>query len=245
MAFVSFTPNHQPLPACYPSDVNGMLDLLTTGGGLSGTIPDTAGGGVFVGSNPPSSSLTNKVWYKTDAAGRPLGVFMFYNGNWRKVYTGVALGEIRMFSGPFSLYFDGTGRGLIGGDVDGWALCNGQNGTPNLEGFFPVGAQPGQAVGQATDQWFSNCEGNGWRNSGGNRGLTISMNYLPAMVAHSHIQGYLQGTGSGFAGSTSDATAPDYQLPVRDASGNAGLGQQLPSQHLYIALGFIEFVGYQ
>jgi hypothetical protein len=246
MAFVSFTPNHQPLPACYPSDVNGMLDLLTTGGGLSGQIADTAGGGVFVGSTPPSSSLTNKVWYKTDAAGRPLGVFMFYNGNWRKVYTGVALYEIRMFAGPFSLYFDGTGRGLVGGDVDGWALCNGQNGTLNLEGYFPVSGLPGQSVGQGTDGWFSNCEGTGWHPQGGQRGLTLNMNYLPPMVAHSHIAGYTVGSGGqGAALSTNDGTAPDYQLPVSDGAGNRGLGHQLPSQHLYIALGFIQFVGYQ
>jgi hypothetical protein len=245
MAFVTFTPNPQPAPACYPSDVNGLLELLTTGGGLSGSIADNAGGGVFVGSTAPSSSLTNKVWFKTDAAGRPIGIFMFYNGNWRKVYTGAALGEIRMFAGPFSLYFDGTGRGLVGGDLDGWALCNGQNGTPNLEGFFPVGALPGQAVGGPGDQWVSNCEGNGFRNSGGNRGLTLNMNYLPPMVAHSHIQGYAQGSGAGFAGSTSDPTAPDYQLPVTDGAGNHGGGQQLPSQHLYYAVGFILFVGYQ
>jgi hypothetical protein len=245
MASVTFTPNHQPAPACYPSDVNGMLDLLTTGGGLSGQIPDAAGGGVFVGSTPPSSSLTNKVWYKTDAAGRPLGVFMFYNGNWRKVYTGVALGEIRMFSGPFSVYFDTSGRGLVGGDVDGWCLCNGLNGTPNLEGFFPVCGVAGQVVGAARDQWVSNCENNGYRNSGGNRGLTLQMAWLPQMVAHSHIQGYQQGTGGGFAAATNDGAAPDYQLQVKDAAGNLGLGQQLPSQHLYIALGFIQFVGYQ
>jgi hypothetical protein len=244
MAAVTFIANHQPAPACYPSDVNGMLDLLATGA-LSGSIPDTAGGGVFVGSTPPSSSLTNKVWYKTDAAGRPLGVFMFYNGNWRRVYSGVALGEIRIFAGPFSLYFDGTGRGLVGGDVDGWALCNGQNGTLNIEGDCPVPGLPGQFVGQSTDGWFSNCEGTGWHAAGGQRGLTISMNYLPPMVAHSHIRGYQEGTGAGFAASTNDGTAPDYQLPVRDASGNAGLGQQLPSQHLYVALGFIQFVGYQ
>jgi hypothetical protein len=245
MASVSFTPNHQTPPACYPSDVNGMLDLLTTGGGLSGTIPDTAGGGVFVGSTPPSSSLTNKVWFRTDGAGRPQGIYMFYNGNWRKVYTGVALGEIRMFSGPFSVYFDAGGRGLVGGDLDGWALCDGNNGTPNLEGFFPVGGQRGQAVGQATDQWFSNCEGNGWRSSGGNRGLTINMNYLPAMVAHTQSVGFQQGTGAGFAVATTDVTQAAYHLQVTDLAGNPGAGQQLPSQHLYIALGFIMFVGYQ
>src|SRR5258707_2665742 len=132
MANVSFTPNHQPAPACYPSDVNGLLDMLTTGGGMSGTIPDTAGGGVFVGSSAPSSALTNKVWFKTDGAGRPLGVYMFYNGNWRKVYTGVVYGEIRLYVGGYNGGFYGTGRGIIYCDADWCARCNGCNRTARL-----------------------------------------------------------------------------------------------------------------
>src|SRR6266404_3169251 len=139
MANVTFNPNHQPAPACYPSDVNGMLDMLTTGGGLSGTIPDTAGGGVYVGSSPPSSALTNKVWFKTDSGGRPLGIYMFYNGNWRKVYTGVALGTIIMCWWYLG-FFDGTGSENISGaagntlytDIDGLAWRN-QGGSKGPE----------------------------------------------------------------------------------------------------------------
>jgi len=245
MAQVTFTPNPQPAPACYPSDVNGLLDMITTGGGISGTVPDTAGGGVFVGPNPPSSSLTNKVWYKTDAAGRPLGVYMFYNGNWRKVYTGAAYGEIRMFW-YYSGMIDGTGRGVLGGDMDGWALCNGQNGTPNLEGYFPVCGQQGETVGQASGQWFTDADGVAWRNSGGQRNrVQITMANLPPMVAHTHIQGIQQGTGAGISVANNNSANPDYQLPITDASGNSGGNQTLPFQNLYIAIGFFMFVAYQ
>jgi hypothetical protein len=247
MADVTFTPNHQPAPACYPSDVNGMLDLLTTGGGLSGTIPDTAGGGIYVGSSPPSSSLTQKVWFKTDGAGRPLGVYMYYNGNWRKVYTGVAHGTMIMCQ-YYSGFFDGTGRGIIGGDYDGWAICNGNNGTPNLEGYFPVPGVEGEAVGQPAGVWYTDAEGTGvWKNNGGQKAqVTLAMANLPAMVAHSHIvSGQFGNVGPGYAISTSDAASPDYQLPVTDAGGNKGTSQPLPFPHLYVALGFLMFVGYQ
>jgi hypothetical protein len=245
MANVTFTPNHQPAPACYPSDVNGLLDMLTTGGGMSGTIPDTAGGGVFVGSSPPGSALTNKVWYKTDAAGRPLGVFMFYNGNWRKVYTGVAVGTIIMCYW-YEGFFDGTGRGILGGDYDGWAICNGNNGTINLQGFFPVGGATGESLGLGSG-WFTDADGIAWRTLGGQKTrITLTMANLPNMVAHSHIGSYVTGAGTvGVGLSTNDAAQADYQLPVRDGNNQPGLSQALPFQHQYWALGFLMFIGYQ
>jgi hypothetical protein len=248
MALVTFTPNHQPAPACYPSDTNGLLDLLTTGGGLSGTIPDTAGGGIFVGSTPPSSSLTNKVWFKTDAAGRPLGVFMFYNGNWRKVYTGAALGEIRMFW-YYSGLIDGTGRGNVGGDMDGWTLCNGQNGAPNLEAYTAVCGQQGETVGGAGGVWYTDADGTGaWKNTGGQKGnVKLTAANLPPIVAQTHIVA-LQGgtTGALYGLATNDAASPPYDIPIKDENtGQGPSNQPLPYQNLYFAVGFFMFVGYQ
>jgi hypothetical protein len=240
MAFVNFTPNHQPLPACYPADVNGMLDLLTTGGGLSGQIPDTAGGGVFVGSTPPSSSLTNKVWYKTDAAGRPLGVFMFYNGNWRKVYTGAVFGEIRLYIGGFNGVFDGTGRGIIGGDADGWVICNGQNGTANLEGFFPCGASWNGSA------WVTSTDGVS-RTLGGARGpLFINSRQLPKLSAETHGNVDAQiGSGRISLGQTTAPLAVYY--PIVDANGQPvdGVNQQPVPFPLFVAMALMQFVGYQ
>jgi hypothetical protein len=241
MANVTFTPNHQPAPACYPSDVNGFLDMLTTGGGLSGTIPDTAGGGVYVGSSPPSSALTNKVWYKTDGAGRPLGVFMFYNGNWRKVYTGAVLGEIRLYVGGFNGVFDGTGRGIIGGDADGWVICNGNNGTSNLEGYFPCGA--------AWDgsNWVANPAGSGNAVFGGARGpFLLNSYYLPKLTSYAY--GSLNSAaGSGVYGVANAGATIVGDWPVLDANGNPvnGVNQAPLPFHLFAAMALMQFVGYQ
>jgi hypothetical protein len=246
MATVSFVANHVPAPACYPADYNALLDGLTTGGGISGTVPDNAGGGIFVGSSPPGSSLTNKVWYKVDGAGRPIGVYMFYNGNWRKVYSGVSLGEIRMWSGSWDGVFDGTGRGVIGGDLDGWAVCNGQNGTPNLEAMFIVGGSPGQQVGQGANVWYSDVEGDAWRHSGGAKGRhTIARTDLPKLLAEVHAN-------VGGAGGTGAYTPAGQTLPliaywnVVDGNGVAvdGVNQQPLPMVPYYAVGYIEFVGY-
>jgi hypothetical protein len=240
MADVTFTANHQPAPACYPSDVNGMLDMLTTGGGLSGTIPDTAGGGVFVGSSPPPSALTNKVWFKTDAAGRPLGVFMFYNGNWRKVYTGVVYGEIRMYIGNFNGVFDGTGRGIIGADADGWVVCNGQNGTFNMEGFFPCGAQWNGSA------WVTSVDGTS-RTTGGTRGPhMIDRTKLPLL--HTIAYGSLVAAeGAGAYAAANLGQTPVGTWPLLDAAGNPidGVNQQPMPFPQFFAMALIMFVGYQ
>ena len=36
-------------------------------------------------------------------------------------------------------HFDGSGKGKVGGDREGWAICNGNNGTKNRTGRVSVG----------------------------------------------------------------------------------------------------------
>jgi len=247
MANVTFTPNHQPAPACYPADVNKLLDVLTTGGGLSGTIPDNAGGGIYVGTTAPSSALTNKVWFKTDGAGRPLGIFMFYNGNWRKVYTGVATGTIIMCWWYLG-FFDGTGRGIIGGDYDGWAICNGNNGTPNLLSRFPIGGNQGEVVpGGSANTWYSDIDGQAWRNQGGSRGPEyITRTKLPKLQTVAY--GILAAApGSGAYAASDYGQTPVGTWPLLDGSGNPvdGAGQLPLNIPQFQALGFLMFIGYQ
>lgn len=248
MATVTFTPNPVPAPACYPSDVNGMLTLLTTGGGITGTIPDTAGGGVSVGSAAPSSALTNKVWFAVDAAGRPISVRLFYNGKWRPVYR-ASIGDVKLYFGAFNSVFDGTGLGIAHDqtvtpyDQEGWAVCNGQNGTPNLEGYFPCGASWNGSA------WVANPEGTGAVGSGGARAqITIQPNNLPAMYVRTGIFGasgapcgYNLSDGSDGPGAC--GLSPHSQ--VRSA-GDAPVGGQAPISHthLFYAMAYIIFIGY-
>jgi hypothetical protein len=239
MADVTFTAISQPAPACYPPDVNALLVLIATLG-LKGTIPDTSGGGVFVGSSPPSSSLTNKVWFKTDAAGRPFGAYMFYNGNWRKCYTG-SLGDIKLYLGAFNGVFDGTGRGIIGGtggyDEDGWAICNGNNGTPNLEGYFPCGAR------WSGSAWVTNPETTEVT-SGGQRGpFQIAAANLPQLTVNPYgiRVGSTPGGGGAFLGSyPSDPHVGGY-WPINETLNSPN--NPLPI-HLFVAMAYLLFIGY-
>lgn len=55
------------------------------------------------------------------------------------------VGGIMMYTGSSS-NFDKTGKGLSTSDVQGWAICNGKNSTPNLTDRFIVGAGSSYAV---------------------------------------------------------------------------------------------------
>ena len=234
MADVTFTAITQPAPACYPPDLNALLTLLATQG-LRGTVPDNAGGGVFVGSIAPSSSLTNKVWFKIDQAGRPLGIYMFYNGNWRKVYTG-SFGDIKLYIGPFNGVFDGTGRGVVGGDQDGWAVCNGQNGAPNLDGNYPCCAVWNGSA------WVANPDGLGYRGSGGVRGIQIAPSNLPQLHVNAHGIDVVVGSGSLTRTAIAQQTQPVAGVWSVNETVNSP-NSVLPSQ-LFIATAYLIFLGY-
>jgi hypothetical protein len=240
MANVTFLANPQPAPACYPSDVNGLLQVVANGG-ISGTVPDNSGGGIFVGPSPPSSSLTNKVWYKTDAAGRPLGVFMFYNGNWRKVYTGVGIGEIRMYIGTNTV-FDASGRGIIGGDFDGWVVCNGNNGTPNLTSSFPMAGHMGaNTTPPSPDGWWAQAENPGtWVRSGGALGpRKIAASNLPSLFTTMYGDPMGKPAGTGAYGLNGPVATTFFYEDTTLNSPNTPLHFEP-----YTVMGFIMFVGY-
>jgi hypothetical protein len=245
MAQVTFSYTPQHAPACYPSDVNGLLALVA-GGAVQGTIPDNAGGGIVVQPSPPASNLANKVWLKTDGAGRPLGWYVFYQGVWRKVYTGVTIGEIRMIV-YYGGLFDGNGRGVIGGDMDGWQICNGNNGAPNLQGFFPVPGVQGEVIGKPAGSWYTDADGVAWRTSGGQKGQQVVNGYnLPNLFVTSRFTltaafGNQQAAVGNFNDNPKSnwpVCDPDTQQPL------TGERRPLPFPHLYVALGFVMFIGY-
>jgi microcystin-dependent protein len=106
----------------------------------------------------------------------------------------------------------------------GWALCNGQNGTPDLRDRFIVGAGNAYAVS----------------NTGGADSVTLTTNHLPA---HDHANGnyrYLMTkTGTGTYTGSSDNTPGEPHMysaePLLSVGGNAAHENRPP----YYALCFI------
>jgi hypothetical protein len=70
--------------------------------------------------------------------GCDLIVDFLYNGKkWVCIqnYELNPIGELKIFRGVISEYFDSTGKGLYGGWL-GYAVCNGSNGTSNMSNLF-------------------------------------------------------------------------------------------------------------
>ena len=65
-------------------------------------------------------------------------------GNFAGTSLSVPLGTIIMYAPATTIEFDSTGLGIVD-NVLGWAICNNQNGTPDLRGKFVVGYDPSDA----------------------------------------------------------------------------------------------------
>lgn len=132
-----------------------------------------------VGSATPAVSDQDKVWAKTDSAGRPTALMFFYNGNWRRFYSGSA-DEVRIFIGNPSTHFDTDGLGKIGGEWDGWRIANG-NSTLDMSNQFLVGANmTGNVPNGFTSTWQSTVAGTA-ASTGGAASYTLVNNNLPNM----------------------------------------------------------------
>jgi hypothetical protein len=62
----------------------------------------------------------------------------------------VPVGGIIMYTGNSADLFDASGSGKPNTPVQGWALCNGNNNTPNLIDKFMIGGGPGSSYGNNT-----------------------------------------------------------------------------------------------
>jgi hypothetical protein len=166
-----------PDPSWHPSnmvDLFARIDERLTGAFASDTgyIP------YVISSTTPSVDDQDKVWIKLDGGGRPIGTFLFYAGNWRRTFTGLA-SEVKVFSGDPTVYFDGTGKGILGNDWDGWALCNGQNGTTDLSDKFIIAGHMNNTGGVTgyVGGWRTNVAG-APQNTGGVDHVELGPNYI-------------------------------------------------------------------
>jgi hypothetical protein len=74
---------------------------------------------IVVDENEPTGAGADLPWLRIDGAGRPVGLFIKYNGNYVKVYD-AGVNELRYFQGS-NTYPQAP-----------WYFCDGTNGTPDL-----------------------------------------------------------------------------------------------------------------
>jgi hypothetical protein len=171
-------------PNASPLTVNELIDLFNTlfHSEIQGDyIP------YVIGSDTPDVDDNHKAWIKLDTGGRPIAIMVFYNGNWRRIYNGM-IGEIRGFSGApgFSAppaKFDVNGKGNIGGDYDGWQICNGKNGSPDVSDKFVIGAHMNNSNSHSgyNQGWQTFVDTKSDLKNGGGKDVMIGQVNLPGL----------------------------------------------------------------
>lgn len=195
------------------------------------------------GASTPAVSDQDKVWHRTDGGGRPMGTYVYYSGTWRRQYIGNP-NMVLMYRGDPSVDFAGAGGlGTVGGEWDGWALMNGNNGTVDLSDKFIVASHMSDmAIGYSGGQHSTAVSG-GTTQTGGV--ATIQLNndntYRPARDATT--------VGRHTAdGNTPDAGGPLYGSGSNQTLLDADAGNEAPDAIAtlppYYALAFCQWVGY-
>jgi hypothetical protein len=237
----------QPDPSMHPQtfgEACAFIDQLLRGTVQGSYIP------YVIGETTPAVSDQDKLWFRLDAAGRPLGLFFYYNGSWRRQNTGL-FNEVRMYAGNPSFFFDATGKGIVGSEWDGWALANGLNGTPNLtDRFIIAGHMDGTSgIGMFSAGWQTGITGVASKN-GGHIETTLTIPQIPSEDAEKIVadkwaaSGNARSNSGQLYGLHSEATADaDTFTIVPEVTGNAD-PDPVPTLPPYIALGFAVYIGY-
>lgn len=199
----------------------------------------------------PGADDHDKAWIQLDANGRPLAIKIFYSGNWRRVYNGM-LGEIRGYSGDPSVDFDTDGRGLVGMTYDGWHLCNGQDGTPDLSDNFLIGGHMNNSSGHVgySSGWQTFVDGTTDQKTGGNPSVTLDNDHtyqsaIPAVPAQLYTaDGNAPSPHTGdLWGKIGGSPSTDWDTLVPAIPGNT-TPTPINILNPFIAVGWIIFVGY-
>lgn len=197
----------------------------------------------------PNVEDQDKAWIVLDSSGRPIAIKIYYSGNWRRVYNGM-IGEVRMYNGDPTVDFDGNGLGLVGGTYDGWHLCNGQDGTPDLSDNFLVAGHMNNSGGNNgyDSGWQSTVLASGIAKTGGANTITLdaATTYTPARDAITARRFHADGNAPDATGDLLGLgdTATQQQL----VGGAAYAGNTSPTAISivppFIAIGYIIFIGY-
>jgi len=226
-----------PDPNDCPKDFPELVALLRQ---LITSTVEGASTPYVVQSAEPGVDDQNYIWFKIDGTGRPLGIFKFYDGNWRRVDNG-RTGEVRVFNGNPAGVFDETGKGILGSAWDGWALMNGQNGTPDVSDRFIIAGH------SYSGGWRTDVGDSPLATTGGNASITLSDSntYRPARPEVKRYKWSADGnTGRNGGNMLGDFSAPGVSEVI--LPGDAGNTDPDPISIVnpYYAFALVAFIGY-
>jgi hypothetical protein len=183
-------------PNAAPLTLNELIDILgaLTTAKINGNYTP-----YIMQHNTPGTDNSDLAWIELDSAGRPLSIRVYYNGNWRRIYSGM-IGEIRMYSGDpgNGAIWNSQGHGVVGSEYDGWQICNGNNGSPDLSDKFIIGAHMNDKDGHTkyNQHWQTFVDGKSDLQFGGSKDHMIQMEDLPPLdTPNGHAGLSLNGKG--------------------------------------------------
>ena len=133
----------------WPATFSAFLAAFT--GSLPGSYST-----FIIQSETPSAANRDKIWAKVSDACIPLGLFVFYDGSWKRFiphhlppgciidYWDSTLDETDHAANARKItyldVYDETYSALTDATSPFWRVCDGTNGTPDLRGRFRLGA---------------------------------------------------------------------------------------------------------
>lgn len=195
------------------------------------------------GSATPDVGDQDKAWQRTDVGGRPMGTYVYYSGTWRRQYRGPG---IVMYDGDPAVDFAGVGGlGTVGGEWDGFALCNGNNGTPDLSDKFIIASHMSDlAIGYSGGNHSTNASG-ATTATGGVASVTLNNDntYRPAhdavTVGRQTADGNTPSAGGPLYG-----TGSTGELELLPADAGNTTPDAIPILPPYYTLALAKWVGY-
>ncbi len=166
-----------PPGTCIPGTAEGLLAFSAQYLQIVQRSASLTSTSVLYGNATPDVTDQDKPWYRTTTDGVAIGWYYYFNGKWVRS-ADFPVGTIFSFNGSSAL-FDSSGKGIPGTSTDGYFLCNGSNGTPNLTDKFIVGG--GRYVNGA---WLTDVDPAARAvSSGGRDRVVLNLGNLPALSA--------------------------------------------------------------
>lgn len=239
------------VPASYtpPTDMQGLLEAVPN---FTTYVLNDTGAVMQVNANGAGASLDGLWAWMLNQYKLPARLMTGYRNNWWQVYTGKP-GEIRMFVGYTAGYFDSSGFGIEWSGWEGWALTNGQNGTINLANLFSV---PGYRF---DGNWWVTNVTDGTTDTyynGSGQQFTIAVWNFPIVALWLNATNFYKWTASN-TGELWMVRDPGPPTSGGQATGNQnywtypldanGIYLNYPMSRIppYIAVGYVQFVGYR